>query len=92
MAKKMDKQVISVDSSQGREYDIVFISLVRTKGGEFLRDFSRINVALTRAKHGLVLIGHAALLRKDENWTRLLDMHKENVVDGYEGARRWLEH
>ena len=68
----MDKQVISVDSAQGREYDVVIISTVRTSGGIFLSEYERINVAITRAKHGLVIIGNAKALKKDEKWKHLL--------------------
>ena len=55
----MEKQVISIDSSQGREFDIVFVSMVRTKPGNFIKEYNRINVAITRAKHALVIIGNA---------------------------------
>ena len=87
----MQNQVISVDGSQGREYDVVLISTVRTSGGEFLREYNRINVAITRAKHGLVIVGNKKALEKEEKWAKLLEMRKENVVNGYEGARRWVE-
>ena len=59
---------------------MVLISTVRTKGGEFLREYNRINVAITRAKHGLVIVGNAKALRKEKNWETLLDMHTKNVV------------
>ena len=59
----MEEQVISIDSSQGREFDIVFVSMVRTKPGNFIKEYNRINVAITRAKHGLVIIGKASNLR-----------------------------
>ena len=64
-AKRMEEQVISIDSSQGREFDIVFISMVRTKPGKFIKEYNRINVAITRAKHGLVIVGDARNLAKD---------------------------
>ena len=65
---EIEDQVLSIDSSQGREFDLVFVSMVRTNSGRFIQDENRINVALTRAKHGLVIIGHAQTLRKKENW------------------------
>jgi len=34
--KEMEEQVISIDSSQGREFDIVFVSMVRTKPSNFI--------------------------------------------------------
>ena len=65
---------------------------MRTSSGEFLREYNRINVAITRAKHGLVIIGNARALEKDPKWAHLLRMHRQNVVTGLEGARRWIEH
>lgn len=53
-------RVMTVDSFQGSEADIVLISFVRSNAGHrvgFLKDFQRLNVALTRAKHLLLLFG-----------------------------------
>jgi len=86
IVKGMEEQVISIDSSQGREFDIVFVTMVRTKPGNFIQEYNRINVAITRAKHGLVIIGNAANLARDQKWASLLHEHKENVVDGIQGA------
>ena len=47
----------NVDSMQGREADIIFLSLVRTKKIGFLDNYNRINVAITRARYQLVIIG-----------------------------------
>lgn len=79
---RMDHHVLSIDSSQGREFDLVFVSMVRTKGGAFVKDENRINVGLTRAKHGLVIVGHAETLTKDAKWKRLLESKPSNVVKG----------
>ena len=68
----LDEHVLSIDSSQGREFDIVFVSMVRTRSGTFIKEQNRINVGITRAKHGLVIIGNAKALMKDENWANLL--------------------
>ena len=48
----------NVDSMQGREADIVFLSLVRTGGLGFLDNTNRVNVAITRAKYQLVIVGN----------------------------------
>ena len=85
-AGETEDQVISIDSSQGREFDIVFISLVRTRPGAFIQEYNRINVAITRAKHGLVIIGNANNLARDPKWARLLQEHQASVVDGVVGA------
>jgi predicted DNA helicase len=54
-------QVDTVDGFQGREKDVILISLVRTgeKGIGFLQDTRRLNVALTRAKKLRVTFGSA---------------------------------
>ena len=79
-------QVLSIDSAQGREWDIVLLSIVRSEPGEFISEYKRINVAITRARHGLVVFGRKDLLMKDEKWKKLLMTYPENIVDGIEGA------
>ena len=64
----------SVDASQGSEADCVIISCVRnnTEGSiGFLADSRRVNVALSRAREVLVLVGsHRFFVHgKDENWS-----------------------
>ena len=86
----MEEQVLSIDSSQGREYDIVLLSTVRTTHGQFMSDYNRINVAITRAKHGLVIVGNSDVLMQDKKWASLLMTHRANVVDGISGALRWI--
>lgn len=57
--------VNTIDGFQGQERDIIVISLVRANDhGQigFLRDLRRINVAMTRARQKLILIGHAPTL------------------------------
>ena len=64
--------------------------MVRTKPGSFVHNQNRINVAITRAKHGLVIVGCAEALRKEPNWDRLLTEKAANVVSGIEEAKEWL--
>lgn len=75
----MADQVLSVDQSQGREFGLVFISTVRTSTGRFLSDYRRINVALTRAQHGLVIFGHRKTLQRNKMWSYMLKTHKKQV-------------
>ena len=74
--------MLTIDSSQGREFDIVFVSMVRTNAGSFVHDSKRINVGITRAKHGLVIVGNAKILKKDKKWNHLLNKKAKNVVEG----------
>jgi superfamily I DNA and/or RNA helicase len=60
-----DVRVVSVDSCQGSEADCIIISFVRSnlhKTVGFLKDYRRLNVALTRAKRLLISVGSAATL------------------------------
>ena len=65
-------QVNTVDSFQGGEKDIVILSTVRTTPSVFLSDARRVNVALTRARHHLILVGHHSTLLQSAVWKPLL--------------------
>ncbi|XP_053684099.1 uncharacterized protein LOC128734108 isoform X2 [Sabethes cyaneus] len=64
--------VLSIDSVQGQEYDVVIISLARSLGMGFLDSPQRLNVALTRARKCLILCGNFADLQAIELWSALL--------------------
>ncbi|GIM05142.1 hypothetical protein Vretimale_9587 [Volvox reticuliferus] len=67
--------IVTVDSYQGREADIVIFSTVRAGGTSslgFLTDIRRMNVALTRARRCLWIVGHAETLATSPPWLMLL--------------------
>ena len=71
-----DVKVGTVDSYQGQETDLVLFSAVRSnllKELGFLRDARRLNVAITRAKRGLIVVGDPTVLRTCPHWTALLE-------------------
>lgn len=66
-------EVSTVDGFQGQERDGIVFSAVRTRRIGFLSDFRRMNVALTRAKMSLVVIGSRSLLQQDPVWSRFIE-------------------
>jgi len=69
-------RISSIDGFQGQEQDIMYISLVRSNETGtigFLRDVRRMNVALTRAKKKLVVIGDSATLGSHQFYQHFLD-------------------
>lgn len=87
-----DIMVASIDAFQGREKDFLIMSCVRSnpegKIG-FLKDARRLNVALTRAKYGLILIGDVKCLsQSDALWKKYIEnlTLKGSVYKGAEFA------
>jgi ATP-dependent RNA/DNA helicase IGHMBP2 len=68
LAEHMQKITINtIDSFQGQERDVIYISLTRSNAERnigFLADIRRMNVAMTRAKKKLVVIGDSVTLSR----------------------------
>ena len=77
--------VSTIDKFQGKDSDFVIISLVRSNisgnVGELLTDWQRLNVAFTRAKKKLILIGSAGTILDNPTFKKLSDLIQE---------RNWL--
>lgn len=81
LKNKTDIEVKTVDGFQGREKEIIIISTVRSndKGKiGFLSDLRRLNVALTRAKRKLIIIGNKETLKTNPTYERLIEYANEN--------------
>jgi ATP-dependent RNA/DNA helicase IGHMBP2 len=77
----------TIDSFQGQERDIIYISLVRSnEKGEigFLSDIRRMNVAMTRARKKLVIIGDSATIGTHPFYGKFLDYINE--IGAYHSA------
>lgn len=78
-------EVNTIDAFQGQERDVIYISMVRSNdSGEigFLKDTRRMNVAMTRAKKKLVIIGDSATLASSQFYGNFLDYVDANGAYG----------
>ena len=73
--RRVDVAVDTVDRFQGSSAEVVVVSFVATDDldGPIFEDTRRVNVALTRAKKALVLVGDAAALESEPFYARMLD-------------------
>jgi ATP-dependent RNA/DNA helicase IGHMBP2 len=77
-------EIDTVDGFQGREKEVVIITMVRSnEAGEigFLSEIRRTNVALTRARRRLIVIGDSATLGRHPFYSAMLDYFDQ--VGGY---------
>jgi predicted DNA helicase len=71
---KLD-HINTIDSFQGQERDLIILSLVRSNSKNvigFLKDYRRLNVAMTRARKKLIIIGDSATLGQDDFFNALM--------------------
>jgi len=88
-----DIEINSIDGFQGQEKDIIYISLVRSNDmGDigFLADYRRLNVALTRAKMKLIIIGDSSTISQHPLFLKLVE-HIEKIGT-YESAYQYMEY
>jgi len=76
LASRPSLDIHTVDRYQGKDKDCVIVSLVRSNAeqhvGELLKDWRRINVAFTRAKKKLIVIGSRKTLQGSEVFEQFL--------------------
>lgn len=88
-------EVSTVDGFQGQEREVIIFSCVRTSGPGtgrglgFLNDTRRLNVALTRAKCSLLILGRAASLVRNPIWRALIEDARSRGCLIEEGPAMW---
>ena len=79
-------EISTIDKYQGRDKECIIMSLVRSSPagglGDLLKDWRRVNVAVTRAKHKLIIIGDGSTLQRLHLAEALLE-----VVDKFNWRR-----
>ncbi|CAH2300748.1 ZGRF1 isoform X1, partial [Pelobates cultripes] len=83
-------QVSTVDAFQGAEKEVIILSCVRSKQVGFIDSEKRMNVALTRGKRHLLIVGNLACLRKNTLWEHVIH-HCERQKDGLTHVSQWEE-
>ena len=89
-------EIDTVDGFQGREKEAILITLVRSNAIAeigFLGDTRRMNVALTRAKRKLIVIGDSATLANNEFYANMIDFFE--TIGAYKTIWEWdpaMEH
>lgn len=86
-----DIRTSTIDSYQGQEDEMIILSLVRSNQNGtigFLKDYRRMNVALTRAQRKLVVIGDSATLGNDDFYRQFLDYIEG--INGYKSVFEFL--
>ena len=74
-------EVKTIDGFQGREKEILLVSMVRSNPEHeigFLKDSRRWNVAVTRAKRLLVVVGDVSTFLKEETFKSFFEYMKLN--------------
>lgn len=83
-------EVSSIHTFQGKEKDYIFISCVRSnfRSIGFIKDPRIINVAITRAKKGMIIFGNATVLSENPYWHEMVKFYREKqAIYTYEKTR-----
>lgn len=78
---QVEVTINTIDGFQGQERDIVYLSLVRSNAKSeigFLSDYRRMNVAMTRARKLLVVVGDSATIGNNPFYAAFLEYVEKN--------------
>jgi len=80
-SKISELRIKTIDGFQGEECDVIYISLVRSNADQqigFLSDLRRMNVAITRARKKLVVIGDSATIGSNPFYKAFIEYCETN--------------
>lgn len=83
-------EIDTVDAFQGREKDAILVSLVRSNQEQqlgFLEDLRRLNVAITRPRKHLFVVGDSATLSSHPHYAKWIEF--VTAAGGYRSAWEW---
>lgn len=86
--KRLTVTVATVDAFQGREQDIILLSVVRSgsRNAKFIADVRRMNVAFSRARSLLVIVGDRGIGGYHDEWQRVIEAIPDSQVLDLEGG------
>ncbi len=90
MVREPGLEIGSVDGFQGREKEAVIVSLVRSnEGGQigFLGDLRRLNVALTRARRALIVLGDSTTISRHPVYRKFVEY--ADSLDAHRSSYEW---
>ena len=73
--------ISTVDAFQGSEMDIIIICTTRNTASEFISNPKRVNVAISRAKYHLILVGNIRVLRENSLWSKVFSFPHTLIND-----------
>ncbi|MBL1407604.1 AAA domain-containing protein [Sphingobacterium faecale] len=88
--KELNVQINTIDGFQGQEKDIIYISLVRSNTAGnigFLSDVRRMNVAMTRARKKLIVIGDSSTIGQYDFYREFFQYVES--IEGYHSVWEW---
>ena len=91
LAQERGLEIGSVDGFQGREKEAVILSLVRSNAAGqlgFLSDLRRLNVAITRARRLLIVVGDSATIARHPSYERLVA--RADALDSHRSSYEWI--
>eukprot|EP00928_Gymnodinium_smaydae_P075244 TRINITY_DN5824_c0_g1_i1.p1 TRINITY_DN5824_c0_g1~~TRINITY_DN5824_c0_g1_i1.p1 ORF type:complete len:1306 (-),score=362.37 TRINITY_DN5824_c0_g1_i1:108-4025(-) len=74
MPSDLNVEVLTVDACQGSEFDYVVLSTVRANRDKrlgFVKDQQRINVAISRARLKMIVVGNSYTMSGDDDWKQV---------------------